>query len=159
MKMSTRRPQEIRSVESSKVAVEMSCFIFGYFWVRNAARRLVNLRFYVVLLRSRQMLGEHFKIYHGCLFPKYFQFLILSAILPFDTTNSTERKHKWLEPVNEFIGKPRFRRNDTIVTCGSFLGNEWANTLPRRDGFLETNWLRNTVSMDTEIENYKHVDN
>jgi hypothetical protein len=37
-----------------------------------------------------------------------------------------------------------------IVTCGPLLGNELVNTLPRRDWFLETNWLRNTVSRDTE---------
>jgi hypothetical protein len=45
-----------------------------------------------------------------------------------------------------------------IVTCGPFLGNELANTLPRRDRFLETNWLRNTVSMNTKTESCKHLE-
>jgi hypothetical protein len=36
-----------------------------------------------------------------------------------------------------------------IVTCGPFLANKLANTLPLRDGFLETNWLWNTVSEKT----------
>jgi hypothetical protein len=40
-----------------------------------------------------------------------------------------------------------------IVTYGPFLGNELANTLPRRDWFLETN----TVSM--ENESCKHLEN
>jgi hypothetical protein len=45
------------------------------------------------------------------------------------------------------------------VTCGPFLGNEWTNTLLRGDWFLEINWLRNTVSMDTETESCKHLEN
>jgi hypothetical protein len=38
------------------------------------------------------------------------------------------------------------------MTCGPFLGNELTNMLPRRNCFLKTNWLRNTVSRDTETE-------
>jgi hypothetical protein len=34
-----------------------------------------------------------------------------------------------------------------------------ANNLPRRDFFSETNWLRNTVSRDTETKICKHLEN
>jgi hypothetical protein len=45
------------------------------------------------------------------------------------------------------------------MACEPFLRNEWTNTLPRRDRFLETNSLWNTVSMDTETENCQHLEN
>jgi hypothetical protein len=45
------------------------------------------------------------------------------------------------------------------VTCGPSLGNELANTLLRRDCFLETSWIRNTVSRDTETESCTHLEN
>jgi hypothetical protein len=45
-----------------------------------------------------------------------------------------------------------------IVTCGPSLTHELANTLPRRDCFLETNWLRNTVSRYTKTESCKHLE-
>jgi hypothetical protein len=43
-----------------------------------------------------------------------------------------------------------------IVTCGPFLGNEWVNTLPRRDWFLETDF--ETVSRNTETESCKDLE-
>jgi hypothetical protein len=50
-------------------------------------------------------------------------------------------------------------RKRYIVICGSFLGNEWANTLPRRDWILGTKWLLNTVSTDKKNQSCEHLEN
>jgi hypothetical protein len=76
------------------------------------------------------------------------------AVFTKSTTRASPKQLELSPPSHTFLFGPF-----NIVTCGPFLGNEWANTFPRRDWFLETSWFRKTVSMDAETENCKHLEN
>jgi hypothetical protein len=87
--------------------------------------------------------------------PFFFSLSLISPVffscIPFPSLLSFILSHCTLHP---FITSPLKHR---IMICRPFLGSELASALQRRGWFLETNWLRNTFSMDTKTESCELV--